>query len=85
MNPNYLDFEQPIAELESKIEELRKVSSEANLNVNDEIDRLRKKSLSWITLRGCLPTSMTSMATGVLPMMLPSSLALPASRASLWL
>lgn len=46
MNPNYLDFEQPIAELESKIEELRKVSSEANLNVNDEIDRLRKKSLS---------------------------------------
>jgi acetyl-CoA carboxylase carboxyl transferase subunit alpha len=46
MNPNYLDFEQPIAELESKIEELRKVSSEANLNVSDEIDRLRKKSLS---------------------------------------
>ena len=29
MNPNYLDFEQPIAELQAKIEELRLVSSDS--------------------------------------------------------
>lgn len=48
MNPNYLDFEQPIAELESKIDELRVVgkSAELNININDEIRLLREKSLS---------------------------------------
>ena len=44
MNPNYLDFEQPIAELEMKIEELQGVGDEADLNLAEEIDRLRKKS-----------------------------------------
>ncbi len=44
MNPNYLDFEQPIAELEGKIEELSNVGSDADLNLADEIDRLREKS-----------------------------------------
>ena len=44
MNPNYLDFEQPIAELEMKIEELQGVSEGADLNLADEIDRLREKS-----------------------------------------
>lgn len=44
MNPNYLDFEQPIAELEGKIEELRHVGSDADLNLAEEIDRLREKS-----------------------------------------
>ncbi len=44
MNPNYLDFEQPIAELEVKIEELRHVGSDADININDEIEKLREKS-----------------------------------------
>ena len=44
MNPNYLDFEQPIAELEMKIEELQGVSDDAELNLGDEINRLREKS-----------------------------------------
>ena len=44
MNPNYLDFEQPIADLEAKIEELRLVGNDANLNINDEIAKLREKS-----------------------------------------
>ena len=44
MNPNYLDFEQPIADLEMKIEELQGVSDGADLNLAEEIDRLREKS-----------------------------------------
>jgi acetyl-CoA carboxylase carboxyl transferase subunit alpha len=44
MNPNYLDFEQPIAELEMKIEELQSVSDDAELNLAEEIARLREKS-----------------------------------------
>ncbi|GAB5412953.1 MAG: acetyl-CoA carboxylase carboxyl transferase subunit alpha [Congregibacter sp.] len=45
MNPNYLDFEQPIAELEVKIEELQLVGSGAELNLSRELDELRNKSL----------------------------------------
>ena len=41
---NFLDFEQPIAELEAKIEELRHVSDDAELNIHDEITRLQKRS-----------------------------------------
>lgn len=44
MNPNYLDFEQPIAELEAKIEELQLVGSDNDLNISDEISKLREKS-----------------------------------------
>ncbi|MBA6411880.1 acetyl-CoA carboxylase carboxyl transferase subunit alpha [Parahaliea sp. F7430] len=44
MNPNYLDFEQPIAELEVKIEELQLVGSDAEINISDEIEKLREKS-----------------------------------------
>jgi acetyl-CoA carboxylase carboxyl transferase subunit alpha len=44
MNLNFLDFEQPIAELEAKIEELRYVGNDAELNISDEIARLKKKS-----------------------------------------
>ncbi|WOJ94602.1 acetyl-CoA carboxylase carboxyltransferase subunit alpha [Congregibacter variabilis] len=44
MNPNYLDFEQPIAELEVKIEELRHVGSGAELNLSSELDELKAKS-----------------------------------------
>ena len=41
---NFLDFEQPIAELEAKIEELRHVTAGAGVNVQDEIVRLQSKS-----------------------------------------
>lgn len=44
MNPNYLDFEQPIADLEAKIEELQSVDSDNSLNISEEIENLRKKS-----------------------------------------
>ncbi|MDG1945315.1 MAG: acetyl-CoA carboxylase carboxyltransferase subunit alpha [Halioglobus sp.] len=44
MNPNFLDFEQPIAELEVKIEELRLVGSDNEINISSEIDTLRDKS-----------------------------------------
>ena len=41
---NFLDFEQPIAELEAKIEELRHVSDDSELNIHNEIIRLQKRS-----------------------------------------
>jgi acetyl-CoA carboxylase carboxyl transferase subunit alpha len=44
INLNFLDFEQPIAELEAKIDELRYVGKDASLNISDEIARLKKKS-----------------------------------------
>ncbi len=44
MNLNYLDFEQPIAELEAKIEELQLVGNDNQLNIVEEVGRLREKS-----------------------------------------
>ncbi|MDO8342838.1 MAG: acetyl-CoA carboxylase carboxyltransferase subunit alpha [Cellvibrio sp.] len=44
MNLNYLDFEQPIAELEGKIEELQLVGNSSDVNIADEIAKLREKS-----------------------------------------
>ena len=44
MNTNFLDFEQPIAELEAKINELKFVESDSEVNISDEIGRLKKKS-----------------------------------------
>ena len=44
MNPNYLDFEQPIAELETKIQELQLVGNDNDLNITEEITKLREKS-----------------------------------------
>ena len=44
MNPNFLDFEQPIADLQAKIEELRLVGNDNSLNISDEISRLQDKS-----------------------------------------
>ena len=41
---SFLDFEQPIAELEAKIDELKFVSSDAEVNIGEEIARLRAKS-----------------------------------------
>ncbi len=46
MNPNFLDFEQPIAELEMKISELQSVGDSADINITDEIHRLKLKSRS---------------------------------------
>ncbi len=43
MNPNYLDFEQPIADLESKIQELRKASDGPALNIDKEVRALQEK------------------------------------------
>lgn len=45
MNPNYLDFEQPIAELEAKIEELRLVGNDHELNITDQVDKLRNQTV----------------------------------------
>ncbi len=44
MNLNFLDFEQPIAELEAKIEELRLVGNDSEINISEEIKRLEQKS-----------------------------------------
>ena len=56
MNPNYLDFEQPIAELEVKIEELRSVGHDNDLNISDEIAKLTEKSAK---LTGKIYSSLT--------------------------
>ena len=42
---HFLEFEQPIAELDSKIEELRYVQNESAVDISDEIERLGHKSL----------------------------------------
>ncbi len=44
MNMNFLDFEQPISELEAKIEQLRYVGSDSDINISEEIARLEAKS-----------------------------------------
>jgi acetyl-CoA carboxylase carboxyl transferase subunit alpha len=44
MKHSFLDFEQPIAELEAKIEELRYVSNDNEINISEEITRLEAKS-----------------------------------------
>ena len=44
MDLTFLDFEQPIAELEAKIEELRFVGDDAEININEEVAKLREKS-----------------------------------------
>lgn len=45
MNPDFLDFEQPIAELQAKIEELRYVG-DAEINLSEEITKLEEKAAS---------------------------------------
>ena len=44
MDLKFLEFEQPIAELEAKIEELRFVGDDAEININEEVSRLKEKS-----------------------------------------
>ncbi len=46
MNPDFLEFEQPIAELEAKIDELRYVGDDSEVNLSDEIARLQTKCKS---------------------------------------
>jgi acetyl-CoA carboxylase carboxyl transferase subunit alpha len=43
MNPNFLDFEQPIADLEAKIAELGKASTGQSVNIDAEVEGLREK------------------------------------------
>ncbi len=43
MNPNYLDFEQPIADLEAKIQDLRQASTGPAVNIDAELHTLRNK------------------------------------------
>ena len=44
MNNGYLEFEQPISELEEKIEQLRYVGTDRDINISEEISRLEEKS-----------------------------------------
>ena len=44
MDPNYLEFEHPIAELDAKISELRLVGSDNEINISEEIENLKHKS-----------------------------------------
>ena len=46
MDLKFLDFEQPIAELEAKIDELRYVGDDSEININEEVARLKGKSES---------------------------------------
>lgn len=64
MNINYLDFEQPIAELEDKIQELRMVGTDADVNLSEEIDRLESKCKQLIkeTFSNLTPWQITQLA-----------------------
>lgn len=54
---NYLEFEKPIAELEDKLSELRKLSLDAELNISEEMEQLEEKSK---TLTESIFSSLTS-------------------------
>lgn len=64
MNINFLDFEQPIAELEAKIQELRMVGTDADLNLSEEISRLEAKCNHLIkeTFSNLTPWQVTQLA-----------------------
>src|SRR5580658_6944668 len=59
-----LDFEQPIAELEAKIEELRHVTSDSEVNIQEEIGRLQAKSrqLTQSIFANLTPWQITQLA-----------------------
>jgi acetyl-CoA carboxylase carboxyl transferase subunit alpha len=46
MDPNFLEFEQPVAELQAKISELRYVTDDSDINISEEINTLEKKAES---------------------------------------
>lgn len=64
MNINFLDFEQPIAELEAKIQELRMVGTDADINLSEEIARLEAKCNHLIkeTFSNLTPWQVTQLA-----------------------
>lgn len=64
MNINFLDFEQPIAELEAKIQELRMVGTDADINLSEEIARLEAKCNHLIkdTFSKLTPWQITQLA-----------------------
>lgn len=64
MNINFLDFEQPIAELEAKIQELRMVGNGADINLSEEISRLETKCQRLIkdTFSKLSPWQVTQLA-----------------------
>ncbi len=64
MNINFLDFEQPIAELEAKIHELRMVGTDADINLSEEISRLEIKCNTLIkdTFSHLTPWQVTQLA-----------------------
>ncbi|MFM7707648.1 MAG: carboxyl transferase domain-containing protein, partial [Gammaproteobacteria bacterium] len=64
MGLNFLEFEQPIAELEAKIDELRHVNADAGVNLQDEIQRLQAKSdqLTRSIFSGLSPWQVTQLA-----------------------
>lgn len=64
MQLNFLDYEQPIAELEAKIDELRYMSNDSDLNITEEIQKLKEKSesLTRSIFSGLTPWQVTQMA-----------------------
>jgi acetyl-CoA carboxylase carboxyl transferase subunit alpha len=64
MAVNFLEFEQPIAELEAKIEELGHVTSDSEVNIQDEIGRLQAKSrqLTTTIFASLTPWQITQLA-----------------------
>ncbi len=64
MQLNFLDYEQPIAELEAKIDELRHMSGETELNITEEIQKLQEKSkeLTRSIFSSLTPWQTTQMA-----------------------
>ncbi|NQY51434.1 MAG: acetyl-CoA carboxylase carboxyltransferase subunit alpha [Piscirickettsiaceae bacterium] len=64
MQLNFLDYEKPIAELEAKIDELRYMSDDNNLNIAEEIQQLKEKSavLTKTIFSSLTPWQITQMA-----------------------
>lgn len=64
MNLNYLEFERPIADLETKIEELRRVGNDSDINIYDEITRLeaKNKELTRLIFSALKPSQIVQLA-----------------------
>ncbi|RKZ80553.1 MAG: acetyl-CoA carboxylase carboxyl transferase subunit alpha, partial [Gammaproteobacteria bacterium] len=64
MQLNFLDYEQPIAELEAKIDELRYMSNDSDINITEEIQKLQEKSkdLTRSIFSSLSPWQVTQMA-----------------------
>ncbi len=64
MAMNFLEFEQPIAELEAKIEELKFLGADSNVNISEEIKRLQAKSRAMTTniFENLTPWQITQLA-----------------------